>query len=121
MENNKRIGFMAMVTSFVAGAATVLLLSRKKRCKAGQWADKMREEVMREAQKTKDLTEEKFNKIVDGIKPQYEAMKDVGAGELSDLIDELRSHWKTISQEAKNQTDTADPDQKQKKTPTASK
>ena len=94
---------MTMVTSFAAGAVTMLLLSRKERCKAGQWADKMRDEVTREAQKTKDLTEEKFNQIVDGIRPQYEAMKNVGSEELNDLVDELKLHWKNISQEAKNQ------------------
>jgi polyhydroxyalkanoate synthesis regulator phasin len=121
MENNKKIGFVAMVTSFAAGAVTMLLLSRKGRCKASQWADKMRDEITREAQKTKDMTEEKFDKIVDGIRPQYEAMKDIGSEELNSLVDELRSQWKTISQEAKKQTDTASQDQKQKKAPTASK
>ena len=43
-------------------------------------------------------------------------MKDVDAQEMNDLVDELKSHWKKISTEAKKQLQSNGKDQKQKKT-----
>lgn len=95
----------AMLTGFAAGIITAFLLSGKLRRKTGKWAYDMRKEVMNRVQKTKDITQEKYNQIIDEIRPRYEAMKDTGSREMEELIDELKSHWQNISQEAKKQMD----------------
>ena len=109
-----------IAASFVAGAVTMLLLSRRNRYKNSRWADGMSEELKTRIGETKDITREKYEQIIEEIRPRYEKMKDVSSQEVGELIEELKSHWKNISKEAKNQIDQTG-DQKQKKTPLASK
>lgn len=91
----------------VAGAALAayLLTSSKDRKKAAKkiksWMIEMQKETAEKVQKVQDLTEEKYNQIVDEVKPKYEALKDVSSAELSTFADEMKSHWKNISRVAK--------------------
>lgn len=91
----------------VAGAALAayLLTSPKDRKKAAKkiksWMAEMKKETAEKVQKVQDLTEEKYNQIVDEVKPKYEALKDVSSVELSAFANEMKSHWKNISRAAK--------------------
>jgi uncharacterized protein HemY len=111
--NNNKIKCTAMLTGFAAGIITALVLSRKMRRKTGKWAYDMRKEVMNRVQETKDITQEKYNQIIDELRPRYEAMKDAGSQEMEELIGELKSHWQNISQEAKKQIDILNRNKKQ--------
>jgi len=99
--HHKGSKFMAMLFGFIAGIATVMLISRRARKDAMEWTQNMRDEVMRKAKEQKDLTQEKYNQIIEQVKPKYQSMKNVTSQELSALSDELKSHWTRISQEAK--------------------
>jgi uncharacterized protein YoxC len=101
--NNSGVRFITMATFFALGAVTMMLCSRRTRQKACRWTDEMREEVMRQTRETKDITQEKYNQIVDDIRYRYETMKDVSSREMSGLINELKAHWKNISQEVKSE------------------
>ena len=81
----------------------MLLIDRRNRAKAGNWIDEMRDELTGRIKEAKDITREKYEQIIDDMRPQYEAMKDVDAHEMNDLVNELKSHWKNISEEAKKQ------------------
>jgi len=116
MANNK-MKSAVIAASFVAAAVAMLLIDRRNRANAGNWIDEMRDELTRRIKETKDITREKYEQIVDDMRPQYEAMKDVDAHEMNDLVDELKSHWKNISEETKKQMDSVGQGQKQKKTP----
>lgn len=91
----------------VAGAALAayLLTSPKDRKKAAKkiksWMTEMQKETAEKVQKVQDLTEEKYNQIIDEIKPKYETAKDISAAELSSFADEMKLHWKNISSAAK--------------------
>ena len=114
MENNgKKMKFADMATFFVAGAVAMLLLSRHMRKKTGNWADQMRQELMDRVKKTKDITQEKYNQIIDEIRPRYETVKDLSVREIGDFASELKSHWQNISQEVKKQIKTGSKETKE--------
>ncbi|MCU0653079.1 MAG: YtxH domain-containing protein [Candidatus Pacebacteria bacterium] len=107
MENNnchpKKMKVASFATGFAAGMIVMLLLSPKMRGKAGQWASDMRDEIMKRAKETKDITQEKYNQIVDEASSRYGTMKDVSRRELSQLMYELKSHWDSMVKETKKQ------------------
>lgn len=92
-----------MGAGLAAGAALAayLLTSPKDRKKAATkikgWMKEMQKETAEKVKAVQGLTQEKYNQIVDEVKPKYEALKDVSANELSDFTDELKSHWNNIS------------------------
>lgn len=103
--NNKGKYFKAMASGFVVGLFVACWLSYKMSWHGRQWAREMREEIMHRVKETKDITQEKYNQIIDEISPRYEAMKNIGSRQINQLAEELRSHWENISQEAKRQMD----------------
>lgn len=91
----------------VAGAALAayLLTSPKDRKKAAKqiktWMTDMQKDVADKVKKVQDLTQEKYNQIVDDVTPKYKVLKDVSSDELADFADEMKSHWKKISSAVK--------------------
>lgn len=91
----------------VAGTALAayLLTSPKDRKKAAKqikgWMTDMQKDTAEKVKQVQGLTQEKYNQIVDEVKPKYEALKDISASELSDFTDEMKSHWKNISSAVK--------------------
>ena len=86
-----------------AAAAIILATSPKLRKKVSKWATDMREDVAGRLKDAQDLTQEKYNQIIDEVKPKYEALKDVSTSELNDFVDELKSHWNKIAKEVEKQ------------------
>lgn len=88
-----------------AALAAYLLTSPEDRKKAAKkvkaWMADMQKETAEKVKKVQDLTEEKYNQIIDEIKPKYEALKDVSDSELASFAKEMKSHWKNISSAAK--------------------
>lgn len=87
-----------------AAAAVVLATSPKLRKKIKKWGEDMRDEVTTRIKDVQDLTEEKYDQIIDEVKPKYEALKDVSTDELNAFVSELKDHWKSISKEVEKQT-----------------
>lgn len=106
-KNNGAAKKVLVGAGLVAGAALAayLLTTPKDRKKAAakikSWMAEMEKETAGKVKKVQDLTEEKYNRIIDEIKPKYEALKDVSEAELSAFADEMKSHWKSISGAAK--------------------
>jgi len=87
-----------------AAAAVLLATSPKLRKKVSRWADDMKEDVVGRIKDVQELSEEKYNQIIDEVKPKYEKLKDVSTSELNDFVDELKSHWKKIAKEVEKQS-----------------
>ncbi|MBU3924393.1 hypothetical protein KKB43_03530 [Patescibacteria group bacterium] len=106
-KNNSTAKKVLVGAGLAAGAALAayLLTSPKDRKKAAikikSWMNEMQKETAEKVKKAQGLTQEKYNQIVDEVKPKYEVLKDVSATELSSFADELKSHWKNISSAAK--------------------
>lgn len=86
-----------------AAAAVLLATSPKLRKKVSRWAEDMKEDVAGRLKDAQDLTQEKYNEIIDEVKPKYEKLKDVSTSELNDFVSELKSHWKKIAKEVEKQ------------------
>jgi len=99
-------GKVLVGAGLVAGAAVAayLLTSPKDRKKAAKkikaWMSEMQKETAERVKEVQGLTQEKYDQIVDEVKPKYKALKDVSETELSSFADELKSHWKNISSAA---------------------
>lgn len=91
----------------VAGAvvAAYLLTSPEDRKKAALkvkgWMTDMKKDTAERVKGVRDMTEDKYDEIIDEVKTKYTSLKDVSAAELSAFADELKSHWKNISDAAK--------------------
>ncbi len=90
----------------LAAAATAVLLaaSPKLRKKVSKWGVEMKEEVVGKLKDAQEMTQEKYNQVIDEVKPKYEALKDVSTDELNSFVEELKSHWKKIAKEVEKQT-----------------
>ncbi len=110
MNKNENSGTAKKVivgAGIIAGAALAayLLTTPKDREEAAKkvktWMTAMKKEIAEKVKNVQDLTEEKYNQIVDEVKVRYETMKDVSASELSAFVSKTKSHWKNISGAAK--------------------
>lgn len=87
-----------------AAAAVLLATSPKLQKKVKKWAEDMKGEVVEKIKDMQDLTQEKYNQIIDEVKPKYEKLKDVSAEEINTFVEELKSHWTKIAKEVEKQT-----------------
>lgn len=69
----------------------------KNRKKVKSWALRTKAEVMDKLEKTKDLTQEKFQQIVDDASTKYG--KGVSPEDLAAYAKSLKKHWKDIKNE----------------------
>ncbi|MDO8552823.1 MAG: YtxH domain-containing protein [bacterium] len=65
-----------------------------------EWANKMKDDVLRKIEKTRDLTEPMYREIVDSIAATYEKGKDASRAEIRELASDLKKHWKSIKNSA---------------------
>lgn len=84
-----------------AAVAAYLLSSSKTRKKAELkikgWMRDMRSEIADRAKAVQELTQQRYEAIIDDVKPKYKALKDVSGGELEIFAQELKAHWNKIS------------------------
>lgn len=91
----------------IAGTALAayLLKLHKEGKKAPEKAEDcmaaMQKEIAEKVKEVRNLTEKKYDEIVDEVMSKYEAIKDVSAAELAAFSDEMKAHWKNISNAAK--------------------
>lgn len=89
----------------LAAAVAVISLAvfPKVQKKLKKWMRDMQNEIIEEIKGTKDLTQERYNEIIDNVKSKYEALKSVTGGELNAFVEELKSHWEKIVKEVEKQ------------------
>ncbi len=106
-ENSNAVKKVIIGAGIVAGAALAayLLTTQKERADAAKkiksWMTEMKKEIAEKVKNIQDLTEEKYNQIIDEVKVKYETMKDVSASELSSFVAETKAHWKNITSATK--------------------
>lgn len=71
--------------------------TNRKKIKA--WTLKAKGEVLAEIEKMKDVSQDKYEKVVDKVVAKYSKLKDVGETEAVKLGRELKKHWKTVVEE----------------------
>lgn len=84
-----------------AALAAYLMTTPKDRKKAAikikGWMNDMKKEVAERVKSAQDVSKEKYEAIIDDVKPKYKAIKDVGTEEMEAFSKELKAHWNNIS------------------------
>ena len=91
----------AGLAALAAAAAGAVYLygteaGKKRRKEIKGWMLKMRGDVMDRMEKMKDWSEEAYHNVIDGVADQYKKVKKVDPGEVSELVNDLKKHWKNI-------------------------
>jgi hypothetical protein len=71
----------------------------KNRRQVKSWMLKAKGEVMEKIENLSDLSEEMYQKIVQEEANKYGALKNIEKNEVSEFVEELKSHWKDIAHE----------------------
>jgi hypothetical protein len=80
---------------------------KKRRTELKSWMVKAKAEVMEKIEKTKELGEDDYQKVIDTVLKKYKKLKDVKNNEIDELADDLKKGWKEISATIKKTTSTA--------------
>src|SRR6185503_1906392 len=61
------------------------------------WAIKMKGDVVEKLEQAKEMTEPVYHEIINTVATDYEKGMKASKEEISELADDLKKHWKTIS------------------------
>ena len=88
----------AGVLAFFAGAIAWAMFGDRVKEKTENSATyrKLRREVYDQAAKISDLTQDKYDEMVDSVTSKYATAKGISQNELRDLTDDLKWHWHRI-------------------------
>ncbi len=96
--------------AFIAGVAMAAVAggyylfgsknANKNRQKIESWTLKAKAEVLEKLEKGKQLGQDEYERIVDGVADKYAKAKDVGSKKAEDLRIELKRHWEDIKKDA---------------------
>lgn len=101
-KNSSHKGKSAGLTmALLAAAAGAYMLygskeAAKNRKTVKGWMLKAKGEILEKLEKSKDINEEKYHKIIDDVTKKYSPLAQVGKKELDALIKEAKGHWKNI-------------------------
>lgn len=73
--------------------------AKKHRSAAAKWAKGLKNDVVREAKKLKDLDEKAMAAIVDQAAKAYKGLDDVTPGDLRAAVAELKGNWEKMKKE----------------------
>ncbi|MBX4204665.1 MAG: hypothetical protein KW788_00575 [Candidatus Doudnabacteria bacterium] len=94
----------AGLIAFIAGAVAWALFGRKVSDKIGQNEEfqNLKKQVYDKASQISDLTQDKYDSVVDEVTNKYAQVKGISSNELRDLADDLKWHWRRIKSSWKN-------------------
>lgn len=75
--------------------------AQKHRSAAAKWAKGLKNDVVREAKKLKDLDEKAMAAIVDQAAKAYKGLDDVTPGDLRAAVAELKGNWEKMKKEVR--------------------
>ena len=101
MNNGLVAGGIGLAAASVAAVAGGYLLygvkdAAKNRKKVRGWALKAKGEILEKIENMQEVTEDKYQNVVDAVNKKYSSLKNVDPMELTALISDAKKHWKTI-------------------------
>ena len=72
------------------------------RRKMKSWAIKARGEVVEKLEKAQELTQKKYDRVVDEVADKYRRVKNIDPKEVTALAEDMRRHWKNISSQVQS-------------------
>lgn len=105
------IGAGVLAAVAAAGAASYYFYgakdAKKHRNATSKWAKGLKNDVVREAKKLKELDEKAMAVIVDQAARAYKGLDDVTPGDLRAAVSELKGNWESVKKELKRTTKKA--------------
>jgi uncharacterized protein YoxC len=100
------IGFgLAAIAAATAGAYFFYSKNAaKNRKQLKAWMVKAKAEVMERLEKTSDLSQKTYEKVVDEVMKKYRGLKKTAPKEVAELSAELKRHWSSIRKELEKAT-----------------
>lgn len=99
------IGAGVLAAVAAAGAASYYFYgakdAKKHRNATAKWAKGLKNDVVREAKKLKDIDEKAMAVIVDQAAKAYKGLDDVTPGDLRAAVSELKGNWESVKKELK--------------------
>ena len=97
---------LAVIGASIAGlAATAYFFlgpkGKKHQKQTRGWAIKMKGDVVEKLEKVRLVTEPVYNEIIDSVAGRYEKEMKAGHKEIKALANDLKKHWKAVSNRAK--------------------
>ncbi|MGE5298311.1 MAG: hypothetical protein ACM3KM_04055 [Acidobacteriaceae bacterium] len=86
------------VFGFMVGALTWAAFGPKIKRRLGRsraWQE-LKNEVMEESRRVKDLTQSRYERIVDDVGQKYGKVRNISQNELKDLLSDLKLNWNKI-------------------------
>lgn len=92
------VGLAAGLAALAAGSYFIFGPQGKKNRKAIKgWSLKMKGEVLEKIEKLQEVTPELYNKVIDEVSSKYAKAKGVSEEEVAMLVNDMKKHWKAIS------------------------
>ncbi len=96
-----------VVAAGIVGAALGFILGTLKAKKRGMgqrqdfrdWTSQMSNELRERVKNTQDLTQEKYEQMVDAIADKYRKMQNIKQTEVADFSQDLKRRWERIKGE----------------------
>lgn len=108
---DKKGGAANVAGAFLAGAVVAGIAggyflfgsknAKNNRKKIEAWTLKAKAEVLDKIEKSKDITKDKFDGIVDGVMNNYKKLKHLTEDQVEGVRKELKTYWKHIESEVK--------------------
>jgi len=88
----------AGILAFIAGAAVWALFGKKITDEVSTNPDfkRLKRQVMNKASQIKDISQEKYDQIVEEVTDAYSRARGISQKELADLVTDLKMHWSKI-------------------------
>lgn len=107
------IGAGVLAAVAAAGAASYYFYgakdAKKHRNATAKWAKGLKNDVVREAKKLKDIDEKAMAVIVDQAAKAYKGLDEVTPGDLRAAVNELKGNWESVKKELKRTVKKAAP------------
>jgi len=93
MQKNNLLG--AGILGFLAGTLVWSVFGKKikEKIKENPQFREIKKEVYDKASQISDLTQEKYEEVVDEVSRNYGKLKGVSENEFQDLMEDLKTHW----------------------------
>lgn len=89
---------LASLASLAASTYFLFVTKDDKNIKqAKSWAIKMKGDIVEKLEKARSMTEPIYRKIIDSVAMNYERSKKLNSKEVRDLAQDLKKHWKILS------------------------
>lgn len=96
---------VGLTAAAVAAAGTYFLYGSKSAAKnrkaVKSWMLKAKAEVLEKLEDAKEMTQEDYEALINGIATVYSELKSASRADIKSFKDEMKDHWKAIEKVAK--------------------